>query len=70
MPAPTRKCFRYDEETQKWEPFVTGTRDSTEAKQAFNAVVLTVQELNPVLLSETRVKKQDNSLIHLILPAV
>lgn len=44
--------FRYDESTRKWEVYVTGTAinkdgvgDEIEAMNAFNAVVLTCQEV-------------------------
>jgi hypothetical protein len=37
--------FRYDEKSRKWEPSVHGVKDQTEAKQAFNAVVLTCRDV-------------------------
>ena len=37
--------FEYDEESTKWEMVVTGAKNETEAKQAFNAVVLTCRDV-------------------------
>ena len=41
--------FRYDEETRKWQPRVTGCLTSVEARQAFTAVCYTVHEIEPRL---------------------
>lgn len=46
--------FEYDEETRLWEPFVEGVESELEGAQAFNAVVLTCQELDEELLDRTR----------------
>lgn len=43
--------FEYDETTRKWDPVVIGTTSAVEARQAFSAVVITCQELDPNLLS-------------------
>ena len=61
--------FEYDEEHEKWEPVVSGVKNETEARQAFNAVAITVHmEVNPILLSESKVKQRGNDFI--IIPAV
>lgn len=39
--------FFYDEATAKWASIVMGASDATEARQAFAAVVLTCQMLDP-----------------------
>jgi hypothetical protein len=38
-------AFKYDEKSCKWEPSVHGVKDQTEAKQAFNFVVLTCRDV-------------------------
>lgn len=38
-------CFNYDESSSKWEVEIVGTDSHIEAKQAFNAVVLTCKEV-------------------------
>lgn len=53
--------FEYDETTRKWDPIVNGTISPIEARQAFNAVVLTCKELDPELLNR--------GLVELISPA-
>lgn len=60
--------FTYDETARKWEASVEGVEDSTEARQAFAAVVLTVHELNSGLLNHTKVLKRGTD--YHITPAV
>jgi hypothetical protein len=57
MPT-TRVIFTYDEPTGKWEATVEGALNRTDARQAFSAVVLTCQQLLPVLLCLTKVIEQ------------
>ncbi len=38
--------FVYDAETKHWDPIVNGCGDYVEARQAFNAVVLTMKALD------------------------
>lgn len=49
----------YDEETRKWETFVTGVANITEAKQAFHAAMLTAQLIKPedLTLEKTHAEK-------------
>lgn len=41
--------FRYDETFQKWDVFAIGAASEVEAKQGFNAVVLTARDATPSL---------------------
>ena len=43
--------FVFDEGSSTWDPIVEGAVDELEAKQAFNAVVLTCNELDYTLLN-------------------
>lgn len=45
--------FNYDEANQVWDPVVKGAVSATEATQAFNAVVLSCQALEPRALRHT-----------------
>lgn len=47
--------FQYDEQARKWDPLVVGTASPDEAREAFAAVVLTCQMLDPDLLEYSRV---------------
>ncbi len=40
-----RVIFRYDASSSKWEIFVRNVENETEAKQAFNAVLLTCKDV-------------------------
>lgn len=44
MNTKERVIFQYDEPSRMWEVFVSGCSSINEAKQAFNAVILTIQE--------------------------
>lgn len=37
-------CFEYDEGVREWEVVIEGVVSSTEAIQAFNAVVITIRD--------------------------
>ena len=52
---PIQVFFNYCEESRKWTVVVNGAADPTEARQAFSAVILTCQKLNPDLLELTKV---------------
>lgn len=41
---PVEVAFQYDESTRKWEVVVRGVESKLEAKQAFNAVAITLRE--------------------------
>lgn len=43
----------YDEKVKKWDSFVSGAVDATEAKQAFNAAVLTMHLIREEDLTRT-----------------
>ena len=64
----TKVTFAFDEVTRKWEATVSGVKTEVEGRQAFSAVVLTCQKLNPALLNWTRTV-DDNGIIKII-PAV
>ena len=44
---PVEVTFRYDEASRLWDIFVTGVTSTLEARQAFNAVVITAGEATP-----------------------
>ena len=46
--------FIYCEKTRRWTPIVMGADDGKTARQAFNAVVLTCQELDKDLLNQSK----------------
>lgn len=50
--------FQYDERLKKWDPLVVGASDPDEAREAFAAVILTCQMLNPKLLKHTRITRK------------
>lgn len=52
---PVQVIFTHDDDKMSWEAKVIGAEDHNEARQAFNAVVLTCQQLNPNLLNQTKV---------------
>lgn len=54
-----RVSFDYDEESKKWIPWVSGAGNSTEARQAFSAVVVTCQMLDERLLNHTAVSAEE-----------
>ncbi len=60
--------FTHDDLCRKWDAHVEGAKDVVEARQAFSAVVLTCQELNPSLLKHTRALTYGTQ--HTIVPAV
>jgi hypothetical protein len=43
--VPVLVILRYDDASAKWEIVVTGCKDETEAKQAFNAAVMTLEDV-------------------------
>lgn len=57
--------FVHDDECAKWEVMATGVETTQEAVQAFTAVALAVQALEPQLLKHTKVTEDFN-----IIPAV
>lgn len=63
-----RVVFNYQPETGLWEPVIQGAEDETEARQAFSAVVLTCQLLDPELLTQT-VVVWNRQKGHIIVPA-
>lgn len=64
-----RVLFMYDEDTGLWDAVVAGTQTLLESKQAFSAVVMTCQALDPAKLIHTLV--EDTPLqVHKITPAV
>lgn len=66
-----RVLFEYDEESRKWEVYVNGTETVLEARQAFSAVVITCQKLNPDLLDRAQVQSTvECDYAYLIVPAV
>lgn len=67
-PSGVRVTFDYDEKSRKWEAWVSGTESTLESRQAFSAVVLTIQMLDPNLLTATKVEVKDFG--HVIIPAV
>ncbi len=60
--------FTYDEETRLWDPVVEGAATELEARQAFNAVVITAQCLKQRLLRHTKTETTSNGFR--IIPAV
>lgn len=50
-----RVIFEYDEQARKWNPIVEGLSTKVEARQAFSAVVITCQQLDPGLLTQALV---------------
>lgn len=48
-----RVIFTYDEPSRKWETTVEGAENETEAKQGFNAVVITAREAHVCLEHKT-----------------
>jgi hypothetical protein len=50
-----RVIFTYDEIHRKWEAKVEGATNKVEARQGFSAVVVSCQELDPMLLIHTQV---------------
>lgn len=63
-----RVIFTYDKQARKWESTVEGANTNIEARQAFSAVVLTCQELDPTLL--TGAQSESFGDHHKIIPAV
>lgn len=63
----TSVIFEYDEISRKWSPRVQGVISDIEARQAFSAVVLTCQTLDPELLNKTKVNFGES---YTIIPAV
>ena len=66
--------FTHDDEVKKWEAHVIGAATSVEARQAFSAIVLTCQALNPDLLKVAVViekigKRKGTKRIFEIIPA-
>lgn len=59
----TTVSFTYDESSRKWEVEVSGVTDDIEAKQAFNAVILTCSDATPQLNANraTKVEGQPNT---------
>jgi hypothetical protein len=67
-----RVIFRYDEPTRKWESSVEGATSALEATQAFNAVIITCQQLDPQLLTHTlaTLNQDETNDLYEIIPAV
>lgn len=64
----TQITFIYNDELKKWQVVVSGVENETEAVEAFTAVVMTCQMLNPRVLAQSPVK--DHVLGFEIIPAV
>jgi hypothetical protein len=43
----TKVVFVYDEPSLKWEVFVEGVKDDIQARQALNAVIVTIGGVTP-----------------------
>lgn len=56
MSEKVRVVFEYDEQSTKWECFVTGADNIQDARDAFNAVAITVQRLPASLLGRCIVR--------------
>jgi hypothetical protein len=57
----TKVSFVYDEYFRKWEVFVTGVKNNLEARQAFNAVVITCEDAIPKVDSNRAEQLEDGS---------
>lgn len=64
----TRIIFIYDEPSRKWQVVATGCKDKNEARQAFNAVLLTCQSLDVIIATQSKVKEHPEGFE--IIPAV
>lgn len=64
----TQITFEYDETQRKWSVSVKGVRDSREAQQAFTAVVMTCQQVDPNLQRHALVDQKGDT--YNITPAV
>jgi hypothetical protein len=61
--------YHYNESVRKWDVFVTGTTNETEAKQAYHAATLTAQLSNPEdLILDKTIAKHIGSNIYRITP--
>jgi hypothetical protein len=49
MPTPFTVSFVYCEHTRKWDVFVHGATTELEARQGFNAVLITASQATPEL---------------------
>lgn len=65
---PVQVIFSYDAGAAKWVCTVRNASDTTEAMQAFHAVALTCQMLEPALFDHTQVAFLDGEFV--ITPAV
>lgn len=55
--------FSYDENCRKWEATISGVEDETEAKQAFNAVLITARQAKVTMEHKTVQKSAEEYLI-------
>ena len=69
----TQVIFEYEEDVRKWEVYVTNVENELEARQAFNAVILTARIATPelesnkaTLVSENKYKNMIEVLLQLI----
>lgn len=65
----TQVIFTYDEEQRKWQPYVMGENNETDARDAFHAVVATCHMIVPSLQEHAKVKKLEDTLYE-ITPAM
>lgn len=62
--------FEYDEPARKWEAFVDGATSALGARQAFTAVVITVQGIPALLQPQAQIRAVDGSTKYQIIPAI
>jgi hypothetical protein len=55
----TRVIFEYCELSARWEVFVEGVVDGVEARQAFNAVLISSQEATPSVAANRAEQQPD-----------
>ena len=64
----TEVRFQYDEAARKWQVLVTGVSGKIEAQQAFAAIIMTCDPINPGLQHHAQVKQTSEG--YYITPAV
>lgn len=55
LQKPVRVVFTYNEQSFAWKPSVENVQNTKDARDAFHAVVLTCQMLDPLLLEHAKV---------------
>lgn len=56
----TTVTFVYDEPSSKWDVFVNGVKDDLEARQAFNAVIITTCYNATLKIDHSKADKQED----------